>query len=83
MIYQAQIYNSTSFYNSLRSDKAKYLRWDLSAKQGLPWYGIEVFFDVNNINSEEDVYSIRGSGFPNSISNYGLTADLGFRWRLE
>lgn len=83
MIYQAQIYNSTNFYNSLRSDKAKYLRWDLSAKQGLPWYGIEVFFDVNNINSEEDVYTIRGSGLPNSISNYGLTADLGFRWRLE
>jgi TonB-dependent receptor len=83
MIYQAQIYNGTNFYNSLRSDKAKYLRWDLSVKQGLPWYGIEVFFDLNNLNSEEDVYSVRGSGLPNSISNYGLTADLGFRWKLE
>jgi TonB-dependent receptor len=83
MIYQAQIYNQTNFYNSLRSDKANYLRWDLAMKQGLPWYGIEVFFDLNNLNSEEDVYAVRGSGFPNSISNYGLTADLGFRWRLE
>jgi TonB-dependent receptor len=83
MIYQSQVYNQTNFYNSLRSDKANYLRWDLSVKQGLPWYSIELFFDLNNINSEEDVYSIRGSGFPNSISDYGLTADLGFRWRLE
>ena len=83
MIYQAQVYSATDFYNSLRSDKAKYLRWDLSVKQGLPWYDIEVFMDLNNINSEEDVYAVRGSGFPNLISNYGLTADLGFRWNLE
>jgi TonB-dependent receptor len=82
LIYQANIYNSTNFYNSLRSDKSKYLRWDISAKQGLPWFGLEVFFDINNLNSEEDIYTIRGSGFPNSISDYGLTADLGVRWKL-
>jgi hypothetical protein len=82
LIYQANIFNSTNFYNSLRSDKSKYLRWDISAKQGLPWFGLEVFFDINNLNGEEDVYAIRGSGFPNSISDYGLTADLGIRWKL-
>ncbi|MHB8581084.1 MAG: TonB-dependent receptor [Ignavibacteriaceae bacterium] len=83
MIYQSQIYNGTNFYNSLRSDKTNYLRWDLSLKQGLPWYGIEAFFDINNLNSEEDIYVVRGSGFPTSESNYGLTADLGLRWRLN
>ncbi len=83
MIYQSQVYNGTNFYNSLRSDKDKYLRWDLSVKQGLPWNGLEVFFDLNNLNSEADVYAIRGSGFPTSESNYGLTADIGIRWRLE
>ncbi len=83
MIYQSQIYNGTNFYNSLRSDKTNYLRWDLSLKQGLPWYGIEAFFDINNLNSEEDIYVVRGSGFPTSGSNYGLTADLGLRWRLK
>jgi outer membrane receptor protein involved in Fe transport len=30
MIYQAQVFNSTAFYNSQRSDKVKYVRWDLS-----------------------------------------------------
>ncbi len=83
MIYQAEIYNSTNFYNSLRSDKDKYLRWDLSVKQILPWYNLELYFDLYNLNSEEDVYLIRGSGFPNSISHYGLVADLGIRIKIE
>ncbi len=83
MIYQAEVYSGTNFYNSLRSDKAKYTRWDLSLKQGLPLNGVEVYLDLNNLNGEEDVYAVRGSGFPNSESNYGLTADVGFRWRLE
>jgi len=82
LISQTNIFNSTNFYNSLRSDKNKYLRWDIAGKQGLPWFGLEVFFDINNLNSEEDTYTIRGSGFPNSISDYGLTADLGIRWKL-
>ena len=82
MIYQAQVYRGTHFYNALRSDKTNYLRWDLSVKQGLPWSGLEVYFDLNNLNSEEDIYAVRGSGFPNSISNYGLTGDLGVRLRL-
>jgi TonB-dependent receptor len=83
MIYQSQVYNGTNFYNALRSDKAKYLRWDLSVKQGLPWSGLEVYFDLNNFNSEADVYLVRGSGFPDSESHYGLTADVGLRWRFE
>ncbi len=83
MIYQAEVYSGTNFYNALRSDKAKYTRWDLSLKQGLPLNGVEVYIDVNNLNGEEDIYLVRASGFPNSESNYGLTADVGFRWRLE
>jgi TonB-dependent receptor len=83
MIYQSQVYNGTDFYNALRSDKSKYLRWDLSVKQGLPWSGLELYFDLNNVNSEADVYLIRGSGFPTSESNYGLKADLGLRWKLH
>lgn len=83
MIYQANVYNSTHFYNSLRSDKDEYLRWDLSVKQGLPWFGLDVYLNINNLNSESDNYLIRGSGFPNSQAHYGLTADLGIRWRFE
>jgi len=83
MIYQSKVYNSTHFYNSLRSDKNKYLRWDISVKQGLPWFGLEAYLNVNDLNSERDSYLIRGSGFPSSQAHYGLTAYLGLRWRLE
>lgn len=82
MIYQSDVYNGTNFYNALRSDKDKYTRWDLSVKQGLPWEGLEVYGDLNNLNGAEDSYLIRGSGFPTSTSNYGLMADLGIRWKF-
>ncbi len=82
-IYQSQVYNGTNFFNALRSDKTNYLRWDLSVKQGLPWNGFAVYFDLNNLNSEADIYTVRGSGFPINESNYGLTADLGVRWTPE
>ena len=78
----SQVFNNTNFYNSLRSDKVKYVRWDLSAKQGLPWFGVEAYVDLNNLNSENDNYTIRGSGFPIQSWDYGMTADLGFRWKL-
>jgi len=83
MIFQSQVYNGTDFYNSLRSDKANYLRWDLAVNQGLPWFGTQIFFDVNNLNSANDIYLVRGSGFPTSESDYGLTANLGVRWTFQ
>ncbi len=83
MIYQANVFNQANFWPELRADKAKYLRWDLSAKQDLPWFGLEAFFDLNNINGESDIYVIHGSGFPQSEQDYGMTADLGLRWSLR
>jgi TonB-dependent receptor len=83
MIYQSEVYNGTAFYNSLRSDKSKYLRWDLSVKQGLPVNGLELFFNLYDLNSESDIYAVRGSGFPTSESNYGLSANLGVRWTMQ
>lgn len=84
MIYQSNVYsNSSNFHNSLRSDKAKYVRWDLAVNQGLPWTGLEAFLNINNLNSANDIYLVRGSGFPNSESDYGMTANLGLRWRFQ
>lgn len=83
MIYQSEIYNETNFYNALRADKTNYVRWDLSLKQGLPWTNAQVYLDLYNLNSANDVYVVRGSGFPRSESDYGLTANLGIRWTLE
>ena len=82
MIYQSNIFNGTNFYNSLRTDKATYVRWDLVANQTLPWYNIQVYLNLNNLNGEPDTYTIRGNGYPQSESSYGLTADFGIRIKL-
>lgn len=82
MIYQSDVFNSNDFWPELRVTKSVYRRWDISAKQGLPWLGLEVFFDINDLNKESDVYIIQGPGFPQSTQDYGMTADLGMRWKL-
>jgi hypothetical protein len=82
MIYQAKVFNKPNFWPMLRSDKAKYLRWDLVVKQGLPWFNMEVYCDVNNLNNATDLYTIRKNDFPTSESSYGLTGDVGIRWNF-
>lgn len=61
---------------------ASYVRWDLSVKQDLPWFGIQMFLDINNINAARDISLNEGSSFPAAEQHYGMTADLGLRWRL-
>ena len=59
-----------------------YFRIDASARQMLPWPGLEIYIDVNNLNNQNNI-SIQQSigGFTNE-QNYGLTADFGIRYRL-
>ena len=82
MIYQSNIFNGTNFWNSLRTDKATYLRWDIVANQTLPWYNLQVYLNLNNLNGEPDTYTIRGNGYPYSESSYGLSADFSIRLQL-
>ncbi|MCB0747897.1 MAG: hypothetical protein KDC90_10585, partial [Ignavibacteriae bacterium] len=60
-------------------DKAEYLRWDIVAKQKLPWYNMEVFLNLNNLNGENDTYLVRGNNFRDTDESYGFTAELGIR----
>jgi TonB-dependent receptor len=82
MFYQADVFKGENFWPELRTDTGKYLRWDLSVKQTLPWFGLQVFFDLNNLNNARDIDINQGSGFPTAEQYYGLTADLGLRWKL-
>lgn len=82
MINQFDVFNGTNFWPGLRQAKATYLRWDFSAKQNLPWLGLQVYLDILNLNGEPDETVIQASGFPTAEESYGLTADLGIRWSL-
>ena len=55
MLYHTDIFTGVNFWPQLRSHTSAYRRWDLAAKQELPWYGIEVFGNLNNMNSAKDI----------------------------
>jgi TonB-dependent receptor len=83
MLYQSDIFTGANFWAQLRSHTSAYRRWDLSAKQELPWFGIQVYGDVNNINGANDVSVIQATtGVPTSEQDYGLSADFGIRLKL-
>jgi TonB-dependent receptor len=82
MLYTADIFSTQNFWPDLNQNTSSYVRWDLSVKQELPWFGLQAFFNLNNINSRHDVVLIQGSQFPSSEADYGMTADLGLRWRM-
>ena len=79
LLYQANIFKNINFWPEYRQDTDKYTRWDLSIKQKLPWYGIQAFLNINNINGARDVNLEEGNNYPASIQDYDMTADLGFR----
>ncbi len=58
-----------------------YFRIDASVRQSLPFLGMEVYLDVNNLNNRKNESAQRSiDGFTN-VKHYGLTGNLGIRIR--
>ncbi len=79
LLYDDDIFTGPNFWPQIRSYTSAYRRWDLSLKQGLPWFGAEVFGNLYNINSAKDVSIIQKGGVPESEQDYGMTGNLGLR----
>lgn len=82
MLYQDDIFTGPNFWPQLRSSTAAYRRWDIAVKQNLPWFGIQVFGNINNINQADDISIIQKAGVPQSQQDYGMTANIGIKWKL-
>ncbi|HXX65103.1 MAG TPA: TonB-dependent receptor, partial [Bacteroidota bacterium] len=82
MLYQTDVFKGENFWPELRTNTSAYLRWDLVVKQELPWFGLQVYFNLDNFNNARDVDVNQGSGYPTAEQYYGLTADVGLRLRL-
>lgn len=82
VFYQDNVFKEASFWLQERVHSDKYLRLDLSVRQKLPWYGIQIFFNLNNITGENDVNLNQKTAFPAAIQRYGMTGDLGLRIKL-
>jgi len=83
MLYQDDVFAGVSQWKQLRSSTAAYQRWDISFKQNLPWFGLQLYGDVNNLNNEKDLNVLQMyPQIPRTAETYGLTADIGLRWQL-
>jgi TonB-dependent receptor len=83
LLYQDDIFTGPNYWPQLRTSTSAYRRWDVAVKQELPWFGIQVYGDINNINGASDISVINAStGVPRSEQSYGLSGDLGIRWHL-
>ncbi len=82
MLYNGNIFQSYNFWPQLRSTTAQLIQYDAQVKQDLPWSGLQVYLDLNNINGEPNIQNIQGSGFPSYEYYYGMTADLGIRMQI-
>ncbi len=82
MLYQSDIFSQTNFNPEMRIYTDDYLRWDFSVKQNLPWQGIQVYCNINNINQAVDILLNARTKYPTSMQHYGRTVDLGLRMKL-
>ncbi len=77
--------NSVSYVGSFPEQDGytrDYLRVDASVRQTLPLAGSELYLDVTNINNRNNQSAQMSiDGFTN-VKNYGMTGNLGLRFRL-
>ncbi|MBI1938301.1 MAG: TonB-dependent receptor [Ignavibacteriales bacterium] len=79
LLYKADIFKNPDFWPEKRIHSDEYLRFDLSVKQELPWYGIQAYLNINNINGRDDTDINEVSTFTAWQQDYGMTADVGLR----
>jgi hypothetical protein len=56
-----------------------YFRIDATVRQSLPFYGLEVYLDLNNLNNEKNSAAQMSIDGFTSVKHYGLTGNLGIR----
>ena len=81
-LYQDNIFKKPDFWLQQRIHSDKYTRWDLAISQRLPWSGMQVFFNLNNITGADDIDLNQKTSFPALQERYGMTADIGLRVML-
>jgi len=82
-LYQDDVFTGVSQWPQLRSNTAAYKRWDIAVKQKLPWYGLQLYGNINNLNNAKDVNVLQMyPDIPRTLEHYGMMAELGLRWQL-
>lgn len=82
VVYINNIFQKADFWlqNRIVSDKS--VRWDISIRQSLPWFNSQVYLDLINLTGTDETSLNERTYYPQSISRYGMFANLGFRINL-
>ncbi|MHB8579957.1 MAG: TonB-dependent receptor [Ignavibacteriaceae bacterium] len=81
-VYQGNSVSYIGNYPEQDGFTENYFRVDFSARQMLPWKGLQIYIDANNLNNENNISAQSSIGGFTSDQNYGITADLGIRLTL-
>ena len=83
LFYQGDNFISAKFYEEEHILQDSYLRWDLSVKQKLPWYNLQLYANIVNLNQAIDRNFIKGNGRTSRLEHYGSIFQVGLRWSLQ
>lgn len=79
-LYSARIFTGPTQWEQLRAYTSAYNRWDISIKQNLPFPGLEIFCNLNNINGADDISVISApTGVPSRKQSYNYMIEMGLR----
>jgi len=80
-VFQENAVNNVGAFAEQDGFTRDYFRVDVSARQLLPMPGFEIYLDMFNVNNELNESAQISIGGFNNIQNYGLTANVGIRYR--
>ena len=79
---KSNVFTAANFFPELRQETEPLTLVDLSISQKLPAEGLNVFLNVANINEGIDTNTNRGTGWISSRQFFGLTGQMGARYRF-
>lgn len=81
-VFQGNAPSSIGAYPEQDGYTKDYFRVDFSARQKLPWYGMEIYLDVTNLNNRKNESAQNSINGFTSVKHYGLVANAGIRLKL-
>jgi TonB-dependent receptor len=81
-LFQGNAVSGIGNYHEQDGFTRDYFRMDASVRQILPWFGIELYLDMNNLNGRNNTSAQQSIGGFTNEQNYGFTANVGLRYRI-
>jgi TonB-dependent receptor len=81
-VFQGNSLTNIGSFPEAQGYSKDFFRVDFSARQMLPWQGLQVFFDANNLNNESNMSAQMSINGFTAENYYGFTANLGLKYEL-